>query len=414
MDGRVYGLLGEHLGHSYSVPLHQALGNADYRLIELAPEQLPAFLQREDIGGLNVTIPYKRTVMPFLDVLSPAAEAIGAVNTIVYQGGKRYGYNTDQEGFRYMLSLGRIDVAGKKVLVLGSGGASRTAQYCAKALGAAQVVVISRQGENTYDNLSRHSDGQIIINTTPLGMYPHNGESPVDLRQFPQCCGVVDVVYNPLRTALLLAAEELGIPHVGGLSMLVAQAKRAEELFFAAKIDDGRNRQVLSQLTAQCQNLVLIGMPGCGKTTVGQCLSQLTGREAVDTDERIVQAAGKSIPEIFAQEGEAAFRRLEQKVVRQVGKLSGKLILTGGGVVTRRENYAPLHQNGRIYELLRDVELLAREGRPLSAGEGSLTAMAQLRRPMYTAFRDVAIENHRPPQETAAEIWRDFCEHSGD
>jgi len=246
-----------------------------------------------------------------------------------------------------------------------------------------------------------------------VGMYPKTGESPVDLRLFPACRGVLDVVYNPRRTALLLQAEELGIPCSDGLPMLVAQAKAAEEHFFARSIPDSENERILAQLRQQTSNIVLIGMPGCGKTTVGQALAQLTGREAVDIDACIVEKAGHSIPEIFAAEGEAGFRSLEQEVTAEVGKGSGKIILTGGGVVKDPRNYASLHQNGRIYHLIRDLELLATDGRPLSQGT-DLAAMWAERSPMYQRFRDINIENGGTVEDTAAAIWRDFCAHSGD
>ena len=313
MGEKVYGLLGRKLGHSWSAPIHAALGCADYRLIELEPEELGAFLAREDIGGLNVTIPYKRDVMAYCDVLDPMAEAIGSVNTLVRRAdGKLYGYNTDAAGFCFMAQRAGIGFAGKKTLVLGSGGASRTAAACAKKLGAREVVVISRSGENNYTNLGRHADAERIVNTTPVGMYPNNGAAAVDLTAFPACAGVLDLIYNPRRTALLLQAEELGIPCSDGLPMLVAQAKAAEEHFFDRLIADRENERILAQLRREMTNLVLIGMPGSGKSTVGAALAALTGREAIDIDARIVEKAGCSIPEIFAKGGEAAFRALER------------------------------------------------------------------------------------------------------
>ena len=413
MEQKIYGLLGRKLGHSWSVPIHTALGCEGYRLIELEPEELGGFLQREDIGGLNVTIPYKLDVMPFCDLIDETAKAIGSVNTLVQRNGKLYAWNTDAAGFRWMAERAGISFAGRKVLVLGSGGASRTAVAVCRAAGARETIVISRSGEHNYQNLSRHADAEIIVNTTPVGMYPKTGESPVDLRLFPACRGVLDVIYNPRRTALLLQAEELGIPCSDGLPMLVAQAKAAEEHFFARSIPDSENERILAQLRQQTSNIVLIGMPGCGKTTVGQALAQLTGREAVDIDACIVEKAGRSIPEIFAAEGEAGFRSLEREVTAEVGKGSGKIILTGGGVVKDPRNYASLHQNGRIYHLIRDLELLATDGRPLSQGT-DLAAMWAERSPMYQRFRDINIENSGTVEDTAAAIWRDFCAHSGD
>lgn len=413
MPELIYGLLGRKLGHSWSVPIHTALGCPGYRLIELEPEELAAFLRQPNIGGLNVTIPYKRDVMPLCDVIDPMARSIGSVNTITRRpDGKLYAFNTDAAGFCWMAQRAGVDFAGKKAVVLGSGGASLTAVACAKALGAREVVVISRSGENNYQTLHRHADAELVVNTTPVGMYPNTGVSPVDLRAFPRCCGVLDVVYNPRRTALLLQAEELGIPCSDGLPMLVAQAKAAEEHFFEKTIPDSENERILAQLRQECTNIVLIGMPGCGKTSVGQALAALTGREAIDLDTRIAEKAGRSIPEIFAQEGEETFRALEREVTSEAGKLSGKIILTGGGVVKDGRNYAPLHQNGRIYHLIRDLNVLPTEGRPLSQG-ADLAAMWAQRQPLYARFRDAVIENSGTIQAAAEAIWRDFCENSG-
>ena len=413
MEDKIYGLLGRKLGHSWSAPIHAALGCGGYRLIELEPEELAGFLQREDIGGLNVTIPYKRDVMPYCDEIDEAALAIGSVNTIARRNGKLYAWNTDAVGFCWMAERSGISLKGRKVIILGSGGASLTAQAMSRRLGAREIVVISRSGENNYETLSRHADAEIIINTTPVGMYPNTGTSPVDLTQFPACRGVLDVIYNPRHTALLLQAEQLGIPCSDGLPMLVAQAKAAEEHFFETTISDSENERILADLRAQTANIVVIGMPGCGKTTVGQALAELTGREAIDIDARIVERAGCSIPEIFAQDGEAAFRALEREETAEAGKLSGKIILTGGGVVKDARNYAPLHQNSRIYHLTRDLSILPTDGRPLSQG-ADLAAMWAERAPMYARFRDVIIENTGTVEEAAAAIWRDFCAHSGD
>ena len=413
MAEKIYGLLGRKLGHSWSVPIHTALGCQGYRLIELEPEELEGFLSQPNIGGLNVTIPYKRDVMPFCDVIDPMAQAIGSVNTLTRRAdGKLYAFNTDAAGFCWMAERAGISFAGKKTVVLGSGGASLTAVACAKKLGAREVVVISRSGEHNYGNLGRHADADIVVNTTPVGMYPNNGAAAVDLTAFPKCSGVLDVVYNPRRTALLLQAEELGIPCSDGLPMLVAQAKAAEEHFFEKSIPDSENERILAQLRRECTNIVLIGMPGCGKTTVGQALAKLTGREAVDVDQRIVARAGCSIPEIFARDGEAAFRALEREETAEAGKLSGKIILTGGGVIMDQRNYGPLHQNGRIYHLIRDLDILPTDGRPVSQST-DLHALWERRAPFYARFRDASIENSGTVEETAAAIWRDFCEHSG-
>lgn len=413
MGELVYGLLGRKLGHSWSVPIHQALGCADYRLIELEPAELPAFLAREDIGGLNVTIPYKMDVMPLCDAVDENAAAIGSVNTIVRRNGKLLAFNTDADGFCFMARRAGVDFQGKKTLVLGSGGASRTAVACARQLGARETVVISRSGPDNYENLSRHADADIVVNTTPVGMYPGNGAAAVDLTAFPRCRGVLDVIYNPHRTALVLQAQALGIPCSDGLAMLVAQAKAAEEHFFSRSIPDGENERILSALRRQMENIVLIGMPGCGKSTVGAALAALTGREAVDIDAEIERRAGCTIPEIFARGGEAEFRRLECEATAEAGKRTGCILLTGGGAVKTPENYGALRQNGRIYHLLRDVGTLPTDGRPLSQG-ADLAAMWRERKPLYERFRNVVIDNNGPAEETAQAIWRDFCAYSGD
>ena len=410
---KVYGLLGRKLGHSWSAPIHHALGCESYRLIELEPEALGAFLAREDIGGLNVTIPYKRDVMPYCDVIDEAAQAIGSVNTITRRAdGKLYAFNTDAAGFLYMARRAGISFADKKIVVLGSGGASLTARAMAKKEGAREVVVISRSGENNYQNLHLHADADIVVNTTPVGMYPKNGEAAVDLTAFPKCTGVLDVVYNPRRTALVLQAEELGIPCSDGLPMLVAQAVAAEEHFFEKHIPESENERILALLRSQMTNIVLIGMPGSGKTTVGETLARLTGWEAIDVDHEIVRRAGCTIPEIFASQGEPAFRELERQMTAEIGALTGKIILTGGGVIMDRRNYAPLHQNGRIYHLWRELEVLPVDGRPVSQSSSAEKLWA-VRRPMYEAFRDVLIDNTGTVEETAQAIWRDFCENSG-
>lgn len=413
MTERIYGLLGRKLGHSWSMPIHAALGNESYRLMELEPEQLEEFLRREDIGGLNVTIPYKRAVMPLCDEIDEAARSIGSVNTLVRRGGKLIAHNTDAAGFCYMARRAGIQFAGKKAVILGSGGASLTAQACAKKLGASEVVVVSRQGGDNYGNLDRHADAEVVVNATPVGMYPGTGVSPVDLEKFPACGGVLDLIYNPRRTALLLQAESLGIPCSDGLPMLVAQATAAEEHFFEKSIPSGENERILAMLRQQMTNIVLVGMPGCGKTSVGAVLAELTGREAIDLDAWVVKHAGRSIPEIFAQEGEAAFRALEREAVAETGKLSGKILLTGGGVVKDGRNHAPLRQNGRIYHLVRDLNTLPTDGRPLSE-RADLAAMWAERAPLYARFGDVELDNNGSLADTAAAIWRDFCEHSGD
>ena len=409
----VYGLLGKKLGHSWSVPIHQALGCASYRLIELAEEELGPFLRDHEIGGLNVTIPYKKAVIPYCSELDPYAREIGSVNTLVPDGnGGLRGYNTDALGLSYIAGRSGISFTGAKVVILGSGGTSLTARAVARKEGAREVAGISRSGENNYGNLSRHYDADILINTTPVGMYPNNGECLVRLRDFGQLRGVLDVIYNPLRTALLQQAEELGLPHSCGLPMLVAQAVRAEEKFFGRPIDDEAIERITGKLRRDMMNIVLIGMPGSGKSTVGRLLAEKTGRAVIDIDAEIVKRAGCSIPELFSREGEDFFRGMETEEVIRAGKESGKIIITGGGVVTRQENYAPLHQNGRIYQLDRELSKLPIDGRPVSQ-KTPAEELYRRRAPLYEAFRDTLIDNNGAAGAAAEMIWRDYLENTG-
>lgn len=413
MSAPIYGLLGRSLSHSWSVPIHRALGCDSYHLIEREPEELKDFLRDPDIAGLNVTIPYKTAVMSLCDVIAPEAAAIGSVNTIVRQAdGRLHGYNTDLTGFRYMVRRCGLELRDRKVLILGGGGASLTVRQAAVQAGAADIVTVTRGGSVRYEDLTEHRDAEILVNATPVGMYPRTGETLVDLRDFPRLCGVLDLIYNPQRTRLLLQAEALGIPWSDGLPMLVAQAVAAEELFFGRSIPESETERILNQLRFDSTNLVLIGMPGCGKSTVGQALGQLTGREVIETDRRIVERAGRTIPELFADRGEAYFRELEREEVEPAGRESGKIIVTGGGVVKDRRNYDALRQNGRIYQLERSLSLLAREGRPLSQA-GDLEELWRERQPLYESFRDAAVDNSGTPEDTAAMIWRDFNEYFG-
>lgn len=393
------GLLGEKLGHSYSPAIHGMLADYAYELYEKSPEELPDFLKSGDWVGLNVTIPYKKTVLPYCDELSDLARRIGSVNTLVRRpDGTLYGDNTDAWGFSLLLRSSGIDPSGKKVLVLGSGGASVMACTVLEDLGARQVLVISRHGENNYDNLDRHADAELIVNTTPVGMYPHNGEAAVDLSRFPACIGVIDVVYNPARTALILQAERLGIPCASGLKMLVAQAKRSSEQFDGRKIPDSEVDRIEVVLSRQMQNIVLIGMPGCGKSRIAKELGARLGRPVYEADTLIEEEAGCTIPEIFAREGEESFRRRETEILRRLGKLSGGIISTGGGCVTREENYDLLHQNGVIVWRQRDISQLAKKGRPISQSR-DLGELYRERRPLYERFADHVIE----PTETVEE-----------
>lgn len=397
------GLLGRTLGHSYSPQIHAMLGDYAYTLFEKEPEEVADFLKNGDFAGINVTIPYKQAVIPYLDDLSDAARRIGAVNTILRRpDGSLWGHNTDYYGFSSMVQRTGLALEGKKVLVLGSGGASRTVVCVLEELGA-NPVVISRTGEDNYQNLSRHADAAAIVNTTPVGMYPNTGISPVELDGFSHLEGVLDLIYNPARTQLLLDAERRGIPTQNGLWMLVAQAKEAAEVFTGAPIAHSAIARIHHALSRQMQNLVLIGMPGCGKSTIGPLLAQATGRSFVDADETIAALAGKNIPEIFAQDGEDAFRRLETQVLADLGKRSGLVIATGGGCVTRADNYPLLHQNGILLRLERELSLLPTDGRPVSQSR-SLSRLYEVRDPLYRAFADITIDNNGTPAQTLCAI----------
>ena len=403
-DKKRCGLIGEKLGHSFSPAIHGKLADYEYRLYELSPGQLGPFLEKKEFDGLNVTIPYKKTVIPYCDELTEAAKSIGSVNTIVKRAdGTLLGHNTDYDGIMWLLKNAGAQVKGKKAVVLGTGGASLTVQAALRNLGAAQVVVISRSGEDNYENIARHSDAKILINATPVGMYPKTGVSPVDLDVFTALEGVFDVVYNPAKTQLLLEAEKRGIPCANGLGMLVAQAKAACERFTGQPVADEKVYTIKAEMERTTRNVMLIGMPGSGKSTVGAALAESLGRRLVDVDERIVEMAGCSIPEIFAKDGEEGFRQIEHQALCEVSKESGLVIATGGGVVTRPENLDPMRQNSLIVWLLRDTALLPKDGRPLSQ-TNSLTEMFKVREPLYRAAADCIADNNGSLEDTVKQI----------
>ena len=398
------GLLGRTLGHSYSPAIHTQLAAYSYRLYEKEPEELEDFLHSGEFDGLNVTIPYKKAVIPYCAELSDTARAIGAVNTIVRRpDGTLWGDNTDAYGFSMLVRSSGAEVRGKKALVFGSGGASATAQYVLRQMGAREIVVISRHGEHNYENLDRHADAQIAVNTTPLGMYPNTGASPVDLSRLPKLEAALDVVYNPARTEFLLQAERLGLKRANGLLMLVAQAKKSCEEFLGKPIADERIAAITKSLAVQMQNVILIGMPGSGKTTVGTGAAARLGRTFLDADAVLEQKAGMPIPEIFRLEGEEGFRQRETAVLAELGKQSGLVIATGGGCVTRPENYPLLHQNGTIFCLTRDLSRLPISGRPVSQALGA-EEIYRRRKSLYEGFADVMIDNDRTVEDAVRQI----------
>ena len=358
-----YGCIAEKLGHSFSREIHAALGAYPYELCEVSPDALEAFMKARCFRGINVTIPYKEAVIPYLSYLDGQAEKIGAVNTVVNREGKLYGYNTDFYGMKALITHMGLSLTNKRVAVLGTGGTSRTARAVAEDMGARQILWVSRrerEGIISYEALcAKHNDVQIIINTTPCGMYPHPEGQAVDLDFFPNLEGVVDAVYNPVRPQLILQAQRRGIPAEGGLYMLVAQAVRASEIFLDTVYPEGTVDRVFLRLLRQKENLVLVGMPGSGKSTVGKLLAEALGREFCDTDALIVERAGMPISEIFASRGEAGFRDLESDVIREcIAGCNGLVVATGGGAILREANCDALRRNGRLYFLDRPVEEL--------------------------------------------------------
>jgi len=380
------------------------LADYEYTLIEKSPDEVEGFLRHGDFAGINVTIPYKKTVLPYCKELSGAAARFGSVNTIMRRAdGLLYGDNTDYYGFLYMLRKSGAAVGGKKALILGSGGASATVRAVLEDFGAGKIVTISRTGENNYSNIENHANAQIIVNTTPVGMYPDNGGVPVSLDMFGGCEAVLDVIYNPAKTELLLTAEDRGIMRAGGLYMLAAQAKRAAELFLGADIADEKIDEITRVIERQSKNIALIGMPGCGKSTVGRRLAELTGREFFDIDEQIIRRAGVSIESIFKNSGEGAFRDLESEVLCDVAKKSGCVIATGGGIVKRERNKQALRQNSTTVFLDRGLSELPTTGRPLSLAHG-VEALYRKRAPLYDSWSEYKINSRGGVYETAMAV----------
>ena len=408
------GLLGEKLSHSFSPQIHRALvgDRYTYELYERAPDEVEGFIKGHEWDALNVTIPYKQAVMPHLDEITDEARRIGAVNTITrLPDGRLRGDNTDYFGFKRTLTACGCDPTGKKALVLGNGGAAATAVTVLTDMGA-KVVLLGKSERSVgglspepYDTVyDRHADAEIVVNCTPVGMYPKLvGQTLITLSRLPRVSAVFDMVYNPARTALLREAIDLGIPAYNGLLMLVAQAKRASELFLGEALPDESIDEIVESISRETCNIILVGMPGSGKSTVGKRLAKALGRPFVDTDALIVETAGRAIPDIFATDGEEVFRAYETEAVKQAGMMSGAVIATGGGVVTRHRNYAPLSQNGRIVFIKRDLNKLPTRGRPLSQAN-PLEDMYAKRLPLYEDFADVEVDNNGAIENTVAEI----------
>lgn len=415
------GLIGDPLGHSFSPRLHAAFGTADYELHPIPAEALPAFFRERAFEGVNVTIPHKIAVIPLLDELHPSAEECGAVNTVVNRGGKLTGYNTDIFGMSFALAHAGISLSGRHVVILGSGGTSHTARALAKREGAASVTVVSRSGEVNYSNISELVETEIVINTTPVGMFPHADASPVDLTVFPRLRGVFDAVFNPLRTRLIEQAENLGVPVASGLLMLTAQAKAAGILFRGGDYSEpspasevgAEILNVWREVTAELTNIVLIGMPSSGKTTVGTLLAERLRRPLIDTDAETERRTGKTVPELFAEGGEENFRKEERLTVSECARGTGVIIATGGGAPMFPENRAALAGNGFVVLILRDTEKLDTTGRPLSRDIDTLKAMYKVRMPVYKAFADAEAVNNDTPSACAEFILEKFYENFG-
>lgn len=400
-----YGLIGKTLVHSYSKEIHEALGKYSYGLFSLDPDELADFIKTKDFNGLNVTIPYKKDVIPLCDEISELASEIGAVNTLYRKGQSLIGHNTDYEGFLFTAKRSGISFSGKNVLILGTGGTSLTARKAVKDQGAKRVYIVSRSaaGDLTYDELDKVAgEIHVIVNTTPIGTFPNNMNSVLDVSAFPDCEAVIDVIYNPFKTKLILDAEKKGLKTANGLPMLVAQATAAAGYFLGTPgAYECENEKIIKDLQSNMQNIVLIGMPGCGKSTIGQILSESTGKTLVDMDEEIIKKAGKTIPEIFEKSGEQAFRDLESEVAAELGKQRGLIIATGGGVVLRPENIDCLKQNGFIIHIKRPVDDLPTHGRPLSKDNHTLRIMETERMPLYEAAADITFDNSKSLRQSA-------------
>ena len=404
-----FGLLGRTLGHSFSPRIHSALGNTNYELFEREPSQLQEFFADPELQGINITIPYKVNALEACDVVDPRAERIGCVNTMVRKDGKWHGYNTDYDGFVFTLQHAGIDVSGKECIILGDGASSATVHVALEDLGAKNIVHLSRKTAPFYgDAPNYYETAQIIINCTPIGMYPHNPANLIDITQFSKLEGVVDLIYNPRRTILLLQAEMMEIPHCDGLPFLVAQGVEAANHFQGESFGTKEIEQILRDMRREKENIILIGMPGVGKTTVGKALGEEMGRTCVDVDHELEKEIG-DISTYITEQGEAAFREKEAEMIAKFGTQTGLIISTGGGCVTVPKNFAHLRQNGRIYQLTQPVENLSTSGRVLSSGGiERLRELEATRTPMYESFAQCIVEHNRNAPETVAAILKDF------
>ena len=404
-----FGLLGRTLGHSFSPRIHNALGNTNYELFEREPSQLQEFFANPELQGINITFPYKVNALEACDVVDPRAERIGCVNTMVRKDGKWHGYNTDYDGFVFTLKHAGINVSGKECIILGDGASSATVHVALEDLGAKSITHLSRKTAPLYtDAPNYYETAQIIINCTPIGMYPHNPASLIDIMQFSKLEGVVDLIYNPHRTVLLLQAEMMDIPHCDGLPFLVAQGVEAANHFQGESFGTKEIEQILQDMRREKENIILIGMPGVGKTTVGKAIGKEMGRTCIDVDQELAKEIG-DISTYITEQGEAAFREKEADMIAKLGTETGLVISTGGGCVTVPKNYAHLRQNGRIYQLTQPVEKLSTSGRVLSGGGiERLRELEETRTPMYESFAQCIVEHNRNAPKTVAAILEDF------
>lgn len=408
-----YGLIGEHLTHSFSKVIHEQIGDYVYEIKEIEPQNVDAFMRARDFCAINVTIPYKETVIPYLDYIDPSAKKIGAVNTVVNKNGKLYGYNTDYFGMMALVSKIGLDIKDKKVLVIGTGGTSKTATAVINDLGAKEIIYVSNievAGALSYDEVYKsHTDAQIIFNTSPVGMYPKNGGIPIDITKFELLEGILDVVYNPIRTNLVIKAQDKGLLAQGGLYMLGAQAVYAYEYFMDTRVDKSICDTVYNTVLKQKDNIILTGMPSSGKTTIGKILASKTGKTFVDTDDEIVKKIGMDIPSYFAKYGEKAFRDIESEVIKEVSVNNNQIIATGGGAILKEENITYLKQNGNIYFLNRDLEkLIPTSNRPLSSDIDALKKRYDERYPIYTKTADIIINGNGTPNEVANYVYGEY------
>ena len=396
-----YGLIGEKLGHSFSKEIHAKIADYEYELKEIPSDRLKDFMTSKDFCGINVTIPYKQQVMPYLDFIDEKAEKIGAVNTVVNNDGKLCGYNTDFGGLLSLIQKKTDDLSGKKALILGDGGASHAAQVVLEHLNASKIYIVSLfpgNGKISYDEaVSQHSDANVIVNATPVGMYPNVHGSAISIEKFNNLELVVDVVYNPLRTDLILAAEKKGIPAFSGLYMLVSQAVLAAGHFTGTSFSSTVTDEIFSELVSNKRNIVLTGMPGSGKSTIGKVLAEKLNREFIDTDSLIIEKTGREISDIFATDGEAEFRRIESEIIEEVSLKNGCIIATGGGAVLNNQNIINLKHNGIIFFLDRDLEeLIPTSDRPTANSRESIIKRYNERINIYTSTNDYSVKVINP------------------